>query len=106
MSEAKYTPGPWFISPDGIIYSGKTPATALELAFVAQGSDGIQEAQANGMLMAAAPDLLSALKSARRYVVGAYECAFPNESENTEVLADIDLAIAKAEGQPQDPRAS
>lgn len=58
----KHTPTPWNVSPDGIIYAGNDPVTAQEVGFVAQGSDGIPEARANGVLMAASPDLLDAIK--------------------------------------------
>lgn len=40
--------------------------------------------------------LVDALKDARRYVTGAYECAFPDEAENEHVLAQIDAALALA----------
>lgn len=41
--------------------------------------------------------LLEALKQARQYVYGAYECAFPDEGENQAVLADVDAAIQAGE---------
>lgn len=44
-------------------------------------------------------DLYAALAQARRYVELAYECAFPDESENERVLAEIDAALAKARGE-------
>lgn len=53
---------------------------------------------ADRCLIAAAPDLLEALESARTYVEWAYECAFPDAEKNTEILASIDAAIARAKG--------
>lgn len=43
--------------------------------------------------------LLEACKAALPYVIGAYECAFPNESENDSVAEQIRTAIAAAEGE-------
>ncbi len=58
-----HTPGPWAVSVDGIVYSG-TPGAATEIAFVAQQTDGMSaiEAKHNGNLIAAAPQLLKALR--------------------------------------------
>ncbi len=52
---------------------------------------GSGDAYADARLIAAAPELLEALKAARRFVVSSHE---PVGSE----LDDIDAAIAKAEG--------
>ena len=56
-----YTKGPWAVSHDGVVCSGE-PKTAVEIAFVAQMSDDVPEANANGRLIAAAPELLEAVK--------------------------------------------
>lgn len=53
------------------------------------------EAESNARLVAAAPDLLQALKEAREWVVPAAE--FHNEALDT--LQELDDAIAKAEGR-------
>lgn len=57
----RFTPGPWGVSSDGIIYTAATDMP-LELGFVAQGSDGVPEAEHNGALMSSSPDLYRALK--------------------------------------------
>lgn len=44
--------------------------------------------------------LVAALSKSKRYVSGAYECAFPDEEENAQVLIDIDAALAAAGEQP------
>ena len=44
--------------------------------------------------------LVAALSKSKRYVSGAYECAFPDEEENAQVLSDIDAALAAAGEQP------
>ena len=54
------------------------------------------EDRANLLVIRAAPRTLEALQEARRYVVGAYECAFPDETENARVLQQIDEAIEAA----------
>ena len=106
--DATHTPGPWNVSPDGIIYSG-TIATATELGFVAQGSDGVPEAKANGNVMAASPELLTACKwfvaemEAGRIVRDIYRDALPDWARQmmffTMSLQKAVSAIAKAEGR-------
>ncbi len=99
-----YTPGPWEVSPDGIIYSGPLK-NAVELGFVAQGSDGVPQARANGRLMAAAPELLDALRKLTNEATGFIEYAdqATHGITNVRVLqGKIDAAraaIAKAEGR-------
>lgn len=44
-----------------------------------------------------------ALIAARPYVVGAYECAFPDDERNAEVLAMIDAALSAGEAQQGQP---
>lgn len=107
---SKHTPGQWEIIPQSIggsiiahpfETSQQLNPTGLRLICqMWQRGSSLAEDQANASLIAAAPELLEALKEARRYVVGAYECAFPDDSENAAVLVDIDAAIAKAEGEP------
>lgn len=58
-----------------------------------------EEVEATARLMASAPELLEALKAAKIYVSNAYECTFPDEQRNGEVLKMIDAALAKATGE-------
>jgi hypothetical protein len=76
----KHTPGPWVVAEEAKI---KHP----EGTFIAQA-----QYWPDAYLIAAAPDLLAALKAARRFVVSSHD---PVGSE----LDDIDAAIAKAEGK-------
>jgi hypothetical protein len=55
-----------------------------------------ETAHANAKLIAAAPDLLEALRLALPYIEGAYECAFPDSDHNENVLEAARAAIAKA----------
>jgi hypothetical protein len=55
--------------------------------------------EAYARLFAAATGLLEALKAALPYVEQAYECSFPDESENFLVRENAMQAIAKAEGR-------
>lgn len=51
-------------------------------------------------LLAIQAQLVAALSKSKRYVSGAYECAFPDEEENTQALSDIDAALRAAGAQP------
>lgn len=89
----KHTPGPWhyFETADG-----RCRVKPLNGKYIVAECSAMEpqceEQRANARLMAAAPDLLEALKAARRFVVSSHE---PVGSE----LDDIDAAIAKAEGE-------
>ena len=94
----KHTKGPWNISSDGIIYAGNDSATAIELGFVAQVSDqliGVSEARANGVLMAASPDLLDALKKLAHEVRGFKSLASAEFHGNTN-MAVLEERIVNA----------
>ena len=125
MSAAKYTKGPWKIgAPSGSLepdslkrYKGKPyrewprvearrqDGTTKGVAHVYQGEGGVgspqalQEQRANALLIAAAPELLDALKAARDLLA-----SLPPEIEQLETMAaedtacQIQEAIAKAEG--------
>lgn len=102
MSEFKGTPGPWSTGSDEdahIVYDAA-------LGYVADcgSDDGDAEAErANARLIAAAPDLLAACKSA--VVYAALGCANSmkstkkGRSEAGKVLEQLHTAIAKAEGE-------
>ena len=64
MSEAKHTPGPWNVGKttmDRLIYADSEHA--FDLAIVRNGGSD-EETEANAALIAAAPDLLAACKTA------------------------------------------
>jgi hypothetical protein len=85
----KQTPGPWFQDKYGNVMtqSGSTLVTDG----VALGSRSTDETKANARLIAAAPELLEALKSLLNYAnLGAYQRA--------DTVKAARAAIAKAEG--------
>lgn len=97
---AKHTPGPWKMSHGGLpgdsgfsIASDNAEADNVKITAecwpcTIVSEDHRQELFANGRLIAAAPELLEALRYARRFV----------DPENCDV-AFIDAAIAKARGE-------
>jgi len=82
MESAKFTPGPWRIDPDRqdeiIDSSGNCVIWTAEIE------------SANARLIAAAPDMYEALKTARAIL--------PMEKWADDTKAMIDSTIAKAEG--------
>ena len=101
-----HTPGPWrigeYVKPirykqDDLHVLAGQMSIVCSMSAVNWSIDGEKD-KANARLIAAAPDLLEALKEALPYVLRAYECAFPNERENEAIADEIRAAIAKAEG--------
>ena len=85
-----HTPGPW--SSFGIYVTTEAGDT---LARAEYSHCSLPEARANARVMAAAPDLLEALKALRD---GAYgNPSMPEENARIDAMADA--AIAKAEGR-------
>ena len=64
MIESKHTPGPWIVDTDHIIQDG---GTSDENTIAIVGDQ--EEWKANARLIAAAPDLLEALKHARGFII-------------------------------------
>lgn len=100
---AKHTEGPWGrnIPPASkypVIYAGRNTHVAQVL------SKGLPDAEveANANLIAAAPELLAALKLARSVIA---ECRkripATDHDDGIPVELFIDAAIAKAEGEPE-----
>jgi len=100
----QYTPGPWnYAGPSDIgrdTYSiyGNGP-----LAYTAGPSDYGDAAEANARLIAAAPDLLAALKQIMEWEGYDHEAGYypdeDTEQRASEVWNDAKAAIAKATGQ-------
>lgn len=90
---SKHTPGPWkqhLVDETLIVASDRTTVASTSIDY-----DKAETAEANARLIAAAPELLEALKIARDYI-GA------NLGTYAQAGADFDkvsAAIAKAEGR-------
>lgn len=105
MSAAKPTPGPWFLHSDGTIrvQQERPGAYAEPLCYASpwreesyQGADSTEETMANGRLMAAAPELLAALRN----LLG---CGLANKIDHMDTggqmaVSQARAAIAKAAG--------
>jgi hypothetical protein len=91
-----HTPGPWEYQNDTIT------STHGDIARVHYQSSRDKKGWDDRPLMAAAPDLLAALKGAKDELIDLYERAYPNSEPINDTTAAIDLAIdaiAKAEGR-------
>lgn len=93
-----HTPGPWGNYEEGDYWGVETPSVSIVVWGNAEdGDDGgvrgktIEEARANARLIAAAPDLLEALK--------AFVKAGDGHDDFTELWPVAAAAIAKAEGR-------
>lgn len=103
MTDHKYTPGPWCVKPDindgeMCFISANEYTTAFPSSWIACCCTGIDESEweANAILIAAAPDMLEALRAALDYMgfySGEYDCQ--------DQIDLIKSAIAKAEGKDQ-----
>src|SRR5688572_24362975 len=114
---AKHTPGPWIQDEGNPLCIGVPkswyPAQVYNIVTVLEGGPDYtdecnQEAGANARLIAAAPDLLEALRAAHGelYLLGRDLAEIdsgwrrqPTALLNDEVVAKIAAAIARAEGQ-------
>ena len=97
MSEAKHTPGPWSfkVAPNGDcgIMANGTGIFAEAFADIRHAHEcNLDEALANARLIAAAPDMLDALKAMRDDATIKAVCASP-------LWAQMVNAIEKAEGR-------
>jgi hypothetical protein len=86
----KHTPGPW-IDYDGEVYAGK-----YLVADVWEHPSGDDVARANARLIAAAPDMLDALRQA---AICENQDAFRNRRPVAPWYESACAAIAKAEGR-------
>lgn len=98
-----HTPGPWEVSKHG------TPSYAPQFGIYAEGEQNDlaivkgENAEADAILMAAAPDLLGVLKEAEEIIFGPIADLITGdqmaETGAYDVLDTIRKAIAKAEGR-------
>lgn len=101
----KWTRGPWRVEPD-VRTPPNEPAYIAGYDVVSDhgtiiGNEGIccgEHDEANARLIAAAPELLAALRSARAWVAQYAELR-GHEAASASMLRVIDPAIAKAEGR-------
>lgn len=97
--QAGHTPGPW-----GWVYDGSSSYSIGPAADPQNGSVATvferkhERAEGNLNLIAAAPDLLAALKSAIGWI-DPDEHGLVNREEARDLLSACEAAIAKAEGQ-------
>jgi hypothetical protein len=98
-----HTPGPWKVEQESgndgeaevisaasrtICWTADTWDDAREKAVITD------EDYANGVLIAAAPDLLSALRQAKDELIALYEKVYPADEADNETTKVIDYAIA------------
>lgn len=105
----KHTPGPWFIEHDASQFenhaaiSAKTHGMLAHVVWKMEDDDQTPECEANARLIAAAPDLLAAL----REISADYADRFDLESPSTNpgikiVIEQARAAIAKATGESRE----
>lgn len=105
-----HTPGPWRVHSehaDRIIVNGCCVYQVRDMT-TGDGYAGNgygQPSPVDVRLMAAAPDLLAALKMAKAELIDQYEENYPDDESDNDVTDAIDAAIAaiaKAEGRTDD----
>jgi hypothetical protein len=97
---SKHTPGPWVAIPtlSGAISINRTARVPIAQVGGAGWHLGQEMAEANARLIAAAPELLSALEEARLQIQYLHE-KFSHTGSGNAVLSRIEAAIAKATGK-------
>jgi protein required for attachment to host cells len=101
-----HTPGPWTAEPPGIYGYGAdddkywaVQTEAERIALVVTAPDDVGEYDA--LLIAAAPDMLGALRAAKDELISMYEQLFVDDESDNDTTRVIDRVIAtinKAEG--------
>ena len=101
---AKHTPGPWRVTARAcnmidVLHAVDSPgAITMALCRVQARQSWIAEAEANANLIAAAPDMLEALRKAVVLLAGA--CVHSPELGPNDTYEAVSAAIAKATGVP------
>jgi hypothetical protein len=107
VSEGKHTPGPWWLDrphKESAVFQIRANGPGGNKAAVARVYTyrGLEQAEADALLIAAAPELLEAAKDARKFF-GAYP-AICGGIFGTEVAKRLEAAIARAEGRSSEAR--
>ena len=98
----KHSPGPWIVDPDdplSIVCPALSTPTLWEEVAECSDETGRERALADARLIAAAPDLLSALKAVQPEMRREHD-AGDGHFSTAEVEA-VEAAIAKAEGKDE-----
>jgi hypothetical protein len=97
-SEGKATPGPWRIAPASHYVGSEINIDAGENGtggyICSPGQRDDAEAVANALIIAAAPDMLAALRRASSFII-----ANGFDAKDQALLNEVSSAIAKAEGR-------
>lgn len=99
-NSSKHTPGPWEVLHCGIdsetilVQSGD----GLEICTTIGEQMGLPEEAANARLIAAAPDMLAACKSALEVLDEACQTGYHDAEKDAPTARELEAAIAKAEG--------
>ena len=96
---SKHTPGPWCVRHDDMVCSqeGRIIADCESTPYAMRPAPPIVEDKANATLIAAAPELLAALKAASEWL-NDMGCEH-EEPDLTCVVCLVNAAINKAEGR-------
>lgn len=93
-----FTPGPWRSDRRSILTGDGRPLRCLAEVF-SGAADSLEQADANCCLVAAAPDLLDALRPLLEFAAEANE-GLPEGGQLSANIERARVAIAKAEGRP------
>jgi hypothetical protein len=100
MTEAKHTPGPWAVDRDLNIYAGRPMFGTREAIADTYGTNKLSECDANARLIAAAPELLDALRRTRKRLYDGMIILGSSPEFAAEGCHEADAAIAKATNTP------
>jgi len=103
---SKHTPGPWKVDEEFYMYVMKDNLVVADCYCCGQNGHLPEEEQkANAQLIAAAPELLGALKRVKRFIKNGRELGYitvPDEPDTgCKTIKLINQAIAKAEGDAE-----
>lgn len=117
MTDQKHTPGPWVLGKPGrnaedehmcevmTAYANGSDAKSYDLICECRKGSSVRipvaEKIANARLIAAAPEMLEALREAEKELRGLYKAIAPHGdfASRSEGISGIVAAIAKAEGR-------